>query len=46
MTRHDLREKTQSQSYFEEHLENEDVDIDEMIRNFRSKKKRPTKSTK
>jgi hypothetical protein len=26
--------------------ENEDVDIDEMIRNYRDKKKRPAKSTK
>jgi hypothetical protein len=36
----------QSQSDFEEHPENEDVDIDEMIRNYRAKKKRPAKSTK
>jgi hypothetical protein len=36
----------QSQSDFEEHLENEDIDMDEMIRNYRAKKKRPAKSTK
>jgi hypothetical protein len=36
----------QSQSDFEEHPENEDVDIDEMIRNYRAKKKRSAKSTK
>jgi hypothetical protein len=36
----------QSQLDFEEHPENKDVDIDEMIRNYRAKKKRPTKSTK
>jgi hypothetical protein len=46
MTRHALHDRTQSQSYFEEHPENEDVDIDEMIRNYRAKKKRPAKSTK
>jgi hypothetical protein len=36
----------QSQSDFEEHPENEDVDMDEMIRNYRAKKKRLAKSTK
>jgi hypothetical protein len=46
MTQHALRERTQSQSYFEEHPENEDVDIDEMIRNYRAKKKRAAKTTK
>jgi hypothetical protein len=46
VTRHALRERTQSQSDFEEHPENEDIDIDEMIRNYRAKKKRPAKSTK
>jgi hypothetical protein len=46
MTRHALRDRMQSQSDFEEHPENEDIDIDEMIRNYRAKKKRPAKSTK
>ena len=45
-TRHALCEGTQSQLDFEEHPENKDVDIDEMIRNYRAKKKSPTKSTK
>jgi hypothetical protein len=36
----------QSQSDFEENPENEDIDIDEMIRNYRAKKKRLAKSTK
>jgi hypothetical protein len=36
----------QSQSDFEEHPENEDIDMDEMIRNYRAKKKRLAKSTK
>jgi hypothetical protein len=34
----------QAQSYFEEHPENEDIDIDEMLRNFRAKKKRSAKT--
>ena len=46
MTRCAHRERTQSQSDFEEHPENEDTDIDEMIRNYRAKKKRLAKSTK
>jgi hypothetical protein len=46
VSRRDLRKRTQSQSDFEEHPENEDVDIDEMIRNYIAKKKRPIKSTK
>ena len=45
-TRHALHERMQSQSDFEEHPENEDVDIDEMLRNYRAQKKRPAKSTK
>jgi hypothetical protein len=45
-TRCALRERMQSQSDFEEHPENEDVDIDEMLRNYRAKKKRRAKSTK
>jgi hypothetical protein len=36
----------QSQSNFEEHPENEEVDIDEMIRNYTAKKKRLAKRTK
>jgi protocatechuate 3,4-dioxygenase beta subunit len=44
VTRHALHERMQSQSYFEEHPKNEDIDIDEMLRNFRAKKKRPTKT--
>jgi hypothetical protein len=36
----------QSQSDFEEHPENEHIDMDEMIRNYRDKKKRLAKSTK
>jgi len=43
MTRRALHESTQSQSYFKENPENEDIDIDEMIRNYRAKKKRPEK---
>jgi hypothetical protein len=31
----------QEQSYFEEHPENKDINIDEILRNFRAKKKRP-----
>jgi hypothetical protein len=46
MTRRALRERMQSQSDFEEHPENEDIDIDEMLRNYRAKKKRSAKSTK
>ena len=46
MTRRVLHERTQSQSDFEEHPTNEDVDIDEMPRNYRAKKKRLAKSTK
>jgi hypothetical protein len=46
MTRRALRDRTQSQLDFEEHPENEDIDMDEMIRNYRAKKKRLAKSTK
>ena len=46
MTRCALCERMQLQSYFEDHPENTDADSDEMIRNYRAKKKRPTKSTK
>ena len=45
-TRHALCERMQSQLYFEENPENEDIDIDEMLRSYRAKKKRLTKSTK
>jgi len=45
-TRRALRDRTQSQSDFEEHPENEDIDMDEMIRNYRAKKRRLAKSTK
>jgi hypothetical protein len=34
----------QEQSYFEEHPENEDMDIDELLRNYRAKKKRSAKT--
>jgi hypothetical protein len=34
----------QSRSNFEKHPENEDIDIDEMLRNFRAKKKRSAKT--
>jgi hypothetical protein len=46
VTRHALPERMQSQSNFEEHPKNEDIDIDEMIRNYRANKKRSAKSTK
>jgi hypothetical protein len=46
MARRSLCERMQSQLDFEEHLENEDLDIDEMLRNYRAKKKRSDKSTK
>jgi len=45
-TRRALHDRTQSQLDFEEHPENKDVDMDEMIRNYRAKKKRLAKSTK
>jgi hypothetical protein len=43
-TRRSLRERMQSQSNFEEHPKNEDIDIDEILRNFRAKKKRSDKT--
>jgi hypothetical protein len=46
VNRRALCERMESQSDFEEHPENEDIDIDEMLRNYRAKKKRPAKSTK
>ena len=46
MTKRALRDRMQSQSDFEENPENEDIDMDEMIRNYRAKKKRLAKSTK
>jgi hypothetical protein len=44
VTRRALHERMQAQSYFEEHLENKDIDIDEILRNFRAKKKRSAKT--
>jgi len=41
-TEHALIDRMQAQSNFEDHPENKDVDIDEMIRNYRAKKKRET----
>jgi hypothetical protein len=46
MTRCALPKRMQSQSDFEEHPQNEDIDIDEMLRNYKDKKKRMDKSTK
>jgi hypothetical protein len=43
-TRCALCERMQAQSDFEEQPENEDIDIDEMLRNFRAKKKRSAKT--
>jgi hypothetical protein len=46
MTRRALRERMQSLSDFEEHPEKRRCRIDEMLRNYRVKKKRPAKSTR
>ena len=44
MTRRALRERTQAKSDFEEHPKNEDIDIDEILGDFKAKKKRSAKT--
>jgi hypothetical protein len=44
MIRRALRERMQAQSDFEKQSKNKDIDIDEMLRNFRATKKRLNKT--